>query len=84
MSEEKEIGTVMSYYTNISVAAIKLTGTLKINDQVRIKGNTTDFTQKIASLQINRKEVKSAKKGDEIGIKVIDRVRPNDRIYLVK
>ena len=84
MSEEKEIGTVMSYYTNISVAAIRLTGALKINDQVRIKGNTTDFTQKIASLQINRKEVKSAKKGDEIGIKVIDRVRPNDRIYIVK
>ena len=84
MPEEKEVGIVMSYYTNISVAAIKLTGALKTNDNVHIKGNTTDFTQKIASMQINRKEVKSAKKGDEIGIKVIDRVRPNDRVYSAK
>jgi len=35
-------------------------------------------------MQIERKDVKTAKKGDHIGIKVPDKVRPNDRVLLIK
>ncbi len=78
---EKKIGTVMSYYSQIGVAAIELEGPLKIGDKVKIKGSTTDFEQTIDSMQIEHKKVSEAKKGASIGIKVKDKVRPNDAVY---
>ncbi len=84
MAEEKEIGTVSSYFGHAEVAAIKLSGKLKVGDKIHIKGNTTDFEQEIESMQIERKEIKEAKKGDHIGIKVPEKVRPNDKVFLVK
>ena len=81
---EKEIGKVSSYFSKVGVAAIKLSGKLKIGDKVHIKGHTTDFEVPIDSIQIERKDVKSAKKGDHIGIKVPEKVRPNDTVFLVE
>jgi len=78
---EKEIGEVFSYYSKIGVAAIKLAGVLKRGDKIRIKGNTTDFEQNADSMQIEHKKVDSARKGDDLGLKVVDRVRPGDKIY---
>ena len=80
--EEKEIGTVSSYFSHVGVAAIKLSGKLKVGQTVHIKGNTTDFETEVGSIQIDRKDVKEAKKGDHIGIKVSEKVRPNDKVFL--
>lgn len=80
---EKEIGVVSSYFSHVGVAAIKLTGKLKVGDNVHIKGNTTDFETEINEIQIERDPVKEAKKGDHIGIKVTEKVRPNDKVFLV-
>ncbi|MBI4159323.1 translation elongation factor-like protein [Candidatus Woesearchaeota archaeon] len=77
----KEVGKVFAYYSNIGVAAIKLSGALKVGDTIAIKGHTTDITQRVESIQIEHEKVKEAKKGDEIGIKVSDRVRLNDVVY---
>ena len=84
MAEEKEIGKVSSYFSHVEVAAIKLSGTLKVGDKIRIKGHTTNFEIKVSGMQIDRKEVKEAKKGAHIGIKVPEKVRPNDTVFLVK
>ncbi len=84
MAEEKEIGRVSGYFSQAGVAAIRLSGSLKVGDKIHIKGHTTDVEQKVSSMQIERKPVKEAKKGDHIGIKVSDKVRPNDAIFLVK
>jgi|TARA_Y100000310_G_C20662955_1_gene805793 putative protease len=84
MAEEKEIGIVSSYFTHVDVAAIELSKGLKVGDKVHIKGSTTDFVVKVNSMQIEKKSVKTAKKGDHIGIKVPERVRPNDKVYLAK
>ena len=81
---EKEIGRVFSYFSNVGVAAIKLSGALKVGDKVHIKGHTTDFEVKVGAMQIERKAVTAAKKGDHVGIKVPDKVRPNDGVFLVK
>lgn len=78
---EKEVGRVFVYYGNIGVAAIKLSDKLKVGDQIIIRGHTTDFKQKVESIQIEHKKVNEAKKGDDIGIKVRDKVRPNDVVY---
>ena len=79
--KEKPIGRVESYFSGVGVAAIKLDAPLKKGDKIHIKGHTTDFEQKVGSMQINRKDIKEAKKGDSIGIKIDDKVRPNDVVY---
>ncbi len=81
MAKLKSIGKISSYFSNISVAALELTDKLRIGDKIRIKGNTTDITQEVTSMQIEHKPVKEAKKGDSVGIKVEDKVRPNDLVY---
>ena len=54
---EKEIGKVSSFFSHVSVAAIKLTDKLKIGDKIHIKGNTTDFEDTVKSMQIDKKEL---------------------------
>ncbi|MFH1386270.1 MAG: hypothetical protein ABIH50_01215 [bacterium] len=76
----KALGKVDHYYDKISVAAVKMLGPLKVGDIVQIKGHTTDFFQRIDSIQINHQEVTSVKKGDDIGVKVKDYVRQNDLV----
>ena len=81
---EEKIGVVEHFFTNVSVAAIKITnGELKIGDTIHIVGAHTDFTQKIESMEINRTPVQSVKPGDDVGIKVKDRVREHDIVYKV-
>ena len=81
---EEKIGVVEHFFTNIGVAAIKITdGELKIGETIHIVGSHTDFKQKIDRMEINRNPIEVAKPGDDIGIKVIDRVREHDIVYKV-
>ena len=80
---EIKVGRVVSYFTHVEAAAVELEGDLKIGDTVRIKGHTTDFEQKLESMQIENESVKEAKAGDSIGVKVKERVRRNDVVYKV-
>lgn len=81
---EKEIGKISHYYTNIGVGVIELTGTLKVGDTIHIKGATSDFTQKVDSMQIEHENVETAKKGQAIGLKVDEHVREGDVVYKVE
>lgn len=80
----KEVGSVSSFFSQINVAAIKLSAPLSVGDKIHFKGHTTDFKQKVSSMQIENQKVEKAKKGDHIGIKVSERARPNDKVFLVK
>ena len=83
--KEVKIGEIAHYFGKISVAAIKLTdGHLKVGDTIHIKGHTSDFTQKVDSIQIEHNKVTEAKKGDDIGIKVAEHVREKDEVYKVE
>ena len=84
MAEEIKIGIVFSYFSKAGVAAIKLTDSgLKVGDTIHIKGNTTDFSQKVESIQIEHEILKEAEHGQDIGIKVNEKVRSNDIIYKI-
>ena len=79
---EEKIGVVEHFFTSVGVAAIRITdGELKIGDIIHIVGAHTDFTQKIESMEIDRNPVQSVKTGDDVGIKVKDRVREHDIVY---
>ncbi len=83
MAEEKKIGTVSHYFGKIGVGIIKLSGALKVGDKIKIKGATSDFEQSIGSMQINHEDIKDAKSGDEVGVKLDDKVREGDEVSLV-
>jgi U32 family peptidase len=81
---EEKIGLVEHFFSNISVAAIKLTdGELKVGDIIHIVGANTDLTHTVDRMEINRNPVTIAKKGDAIGIKVNGKARDHDLVYKV-
>lgn len=83
MGEEK-IGEVMKFFAKPSVAAVKITsGELLAGDTVRFTGHTTDFEDRIDSMEIDNKQIEKATAGDYIGIRVSDRVRPGDEMFKV-
>ena len=77
----KKVGKVAHYYTGISVAVVKLSGILKVGDKIRIKGATSDFTQTVDSMQVEKDKIQEAKKGQSIGLKVKEHAREHDEVY---
>ena len=83
LSDSAAIGVVREYFRKPGVAAVQiLRGRVKIGDSVRFRGYTTDFTQKIQSMQMNHRDIPEAGEGDFVGILVEDRVRENDHLFL--
>jgi translation elongation factor EF-1alpha len=80
----KEIGRVTHFFDKIGVCVVELNDNLKIGDKISVVGATTNFEQEIESMQVDHKEVENAKKGDAIGLRVKEKVRPNDKVYLVE
>jgi len=80
---EEMIGTVSDFFARPVVAAIELTAALEVGDKIHIKGHTTDVEVIVDSMQINNADVKEAKAGDSIGVKVGERVRKRDTVYKV-
>jgi len=80
---EEIIGTVSDFFARPVVAAIELTAALKVGDKIHIKGHTTDLELIVDSMQINNVDVKEAKAGDSVGVKVGERVRKRDTVHKV-
>lgn len=87
MKEERKeelIGKITHYFGKIEVGIIEITkGSLAVGDTIHIKGTSTDFEQKVDSMQIEHEQINKAKKGDVIGLKVKDKVREGDEVYKV-
>jgi hypothetical protein len=81
---EVELGKVSHYFSKIGVAAIEITqDTLVVGDTIHVKGHTTDFTQKVDSMQVDGKSVPEATIGESVGIRVSGHAREHDQVYKV-
>lgn len=80
---EVVIGKVTDFFARPVVAGIELTANVKVGDKIHIKGHTTDLELAVTSMQINNVNVDQAKAGDNIGIKVSERVRRGDIVCKV-
>ena len=80
-AEKKLVGKVAHYFTKIEVGVIELSDELKVGDRISIEGATTSVQQTVQSMQIEHKDVQTAKAGDAIGLKVGQRVREGDLVY---
>ncbi len=82
-TKDQAVGIVREYFRKVEVAAVEVTGEgFKIGDTLRFRGHTTDFTQKIDSMQVDHQDVEKAGSGDLVGIRVSERVRDNDLVFL--
>ena len=82
MSETK-IGEITHYFADISVAVLKLSHPLRVEDTIKIAGETTDFQQTVESMQVEHEDVEEVQPGQDVAIKVEDRVREGDDVYLL-
>lgn len=81
---EEQVGRIVKFFTKPSVAALEVTnGTIQKGDLLRYKGHTTDFTEAIASMEMDNQPVDAVKVGDLVGVKVKERVREGDIVYKV-
>ena len=80
---EELIGRVSHWYGKISVMGVTLTGRLAVGDTIRVRGHTTDFTQRVTSMQAWHQDIAEAGPGDQVGIRAAFRARPGDRVYRV-
>jgi hypothetical protein len=80
---ELEIGKVTHYYTHLNVAVLKLEDGLKVGDWIHILGHSTDFTQKVTSMEVEHHTVVWVKPGDDVAVKVIEPVHEHDIVYRV-
>jgi translation initiation factor IF-2 len=81
---EKQIGTVTHFYDKLGVAVVKLTGKLQKGDRVVVRKGEQEFEDTIASIQIDHKDVASAKKGDDAAIKLSGTAKEGAALYLKK
>jgi hypothetical protein len=82
----ERIGVVTHYFGHLSVAVVKLEPgtTLRVGDNIHVKGHTTDFSQPVGSLQVAHAPVSEVGPNDDFGLKVKDHVREHDVVYRVK
>ena len=82
---ETKIGTIIHYFNDLHVAAVEIAdGELHIGDTIHIKGHTSDFIQKVASMELEHESVDVAKPGDDIAIAMDEYTREHDSVYLVQ
>ena len=79
------VGEVIHYFKKVKAAVIEIKkDKMSIGDRIRIKGHTTDFEEKITSMQIEHESVESVSKGGEVAIKVKKKVRRGDKVFILK
>ncbi len=81
---EDPVGVVVNFYAKPSVAAIQVTsGSIKQGDLLKYKGHTTDHSEEVISMEIENQPIEEAKVGDQVGVKVKEKVREKDKVYKV-
>ncbi len=81
--KEKLIGKVVHYFNKAKVAVVKLKSPLAVDEKIRITGGETDFTQKVKSMEVDKKKIKRAKAKQEVGVKVSKKAREGYKVFKV-
>ncbi len=84
LTGEERIGIVTHYYSHLSVAVLRLdSGSLRVGDTIHITGHTSDFRQRVESMEIEHQPVTEVSTGQEFGLRVTEHARESDTVYKV-
>jgi len=78
---QKEIGKVNHWYDKAQVAVVKLSGSIKVGDKIKVKKGDTEFEETVSSMQVDHKAVEAGKKGDEVAIQLSGKTKEGAVIY---
>jgi putative protease len=78
---ETMIGKVIHYYPKISVAAVILEDHIAKGDRIHIRGPHDDMHQSVTSIEIEHIPTEEAGPGQDVGIKVTERVHEGDVVF---
>ena len=81
---EKQVGMVTHWYDKLGVAVVKLTGKLAKGARIKVKKGEEEFEDTVASLQIDHKDVATAKKGDDAAMKLSQRAKEGSGVFLAE
>ena len=81
MDDGVRVGSVTHYFTKIGVAVLELTDSINVGDRLHFLGKHTDFPQTVGSMQIDHEPVEQADKGNDVAMKVDQRVRRGDSVF---
>ena len=77
------VGKVTHYFNHLGVAVVEMCADLSVGDNILILGRTTEFSQPVASMEIEHRKVSPVAAGMEVALKVDDIVHPGDQVYKV-
>lgn len=80
---EQEIGKITHYFDKAMAAVIKLNGDLAVGDMLKFVHGENEFTQKVESMQVDRKPIESGKAGEEVAVKVDQPVHEHTKVYKI-
>jgi len=80
-----KIGKISHYYDKIGVAVIDVFKKLSVGDKIKFVRKGEDlFEQEVDSIEYEHKKIDSAKKGDSVGLKVAQPLKPGVEVYKVE
>lgn len=81
---EQLIGTVTHYFDGPHVAVVQVVeGELAVGDELHFVGHTSDFTERVSSMEIEHVKVERVTSGAEVAIQVVERARQHDQVFKV-
>ncbi len=80
---ETLIGVVTHFYSGLYVAVVQLSGEITAGDLIHILGHTTDFFQRVMSMEIEHHQLQTVAAGKEVALKVLEHTRKGDKILKV-
>lgn len=78
---DEHVGKVTHYFAKPQVGVIRAEAAIRSGDVLRFEGHTTEFEQRVTSLEIDHAHVEEVSAGQEVALKVSERVRPGDDVY---
>jgi len=78
----KEIAKVIHWYDKIGVAVVRLSGSLKVGDNVIVSHGSEVHDDVVSSMQVDLKDIPSGKKGQEVAIKLSQKAKEGSSLSL--
>lgn len=78
-----KIGKITHYFDKIGVSVLELTDALSVGDAIKIDNHGDEFTMTVDSMQVEHEQIKEAKKGQSVGMKTTQPVKPGADVYRV-
>ncbi len=83
---KRYVGYVINYYPKVGAMEVKVeSNPVKVGDDILVIGPTTGTLEEtVESMQVKKENVSKAEKGMSVAVKVSEKVRKNDKVFLWK